>query len=567
MGVGLQMINKIKSSMFAKFMLAFLIIITLFIAAILIDNYYNNQVANIESEIDDMQDFQLFLSNLEIDHHLWMMQIYEALTGGETPDLGHYTECNLGQWYYNIEPDDYYLEPYEDMEEPHSVLHISGIEVIELLEEGQQEEALDQFRAEVIPAVEEVRANLNEIIDLTDTEVNQMQMNRNDYVDLAETISFIAVILTTIIAVLISLALTKTTVGPLNNVIEQAEKVAAGDLTDKVVSNKTDEIGSLVAAFNNMIDTLRDLVKNIDKSSDSVVTASGELNTVSDETGYSAEEIARSITEVAEGSEEISGNMEELQGVLQQLDEERKQLKDNASESLEVAQKSSQTAADGQEAIQQAIAQLDTVSETVNFATEAIEKLGERSKEIGKMVDMIEGISSQTNLLALNAAIEAARAGESGRGFAVVAEEVRELAEESSEATTQITSLIEDIQSETTTTINSMDTNIEEVEKQIKIINQAGDSLDHMVEASQQTSNKVKEMKEFADSLDDIINTINETVNSVGSTVENNAASAEEVSALAQEQSASVEEVAASADELESMAQHLKSLINEFEVN
>lgn len=560
------MFKKIKSSMFAKFILAFSLILILIIGSKVIDNYYDSQVAEINNEINEMQELEIFLLNLEIDHHLWMMEIYDMLAGGEAPELGDHTECNLGTWYYDIEPEDFYRESYEAMEDPHIQLHTAGIEVVETYEDGQEGNALEQFRQEVVPAIEGVRSHLHEIVELTDEEVVSLQAEKENLANRADTITLAVVIMTIILAALIAYILTKTTVGPINEIIQQVDKVAAGDLRNNVKTDKTDEIGSLVIAFNNMIDTLRELVSNIDESSDSVVTASGELNTVSDETGYSAEEIARSITEVAEGSEEISGRMESLQGVIRQLDNEGEKLKENATESLEVAEKSSKTAAHGQEAIQKAISQLDTVSETVNFATEAIEKLGERSKEIGKMVDMIEGISSQTNLLALNAAIEAARAGESGRGFAVVAEEVRELAEESSEATAQITSLIEDIQSETTATVNSMDTNIEEVEKQIKIINEAGDSLDHMVEASEETSEMVDKMKEFADSLDDIIDTINEAVNSVGSTVENNAASAEEVSALAQEQSASVEEVAASADELEDMAQHLKALINEFKV-
>lgn len=560
------MFKKIKSSMFAKFILAFSLILILIIGSKVIDNYYDSQVAEINNEINEMQELEIFLLNLEIDHHLWMMEIYDMLVGGEAPELGDHTECNLGTWYYDIEPEDFYRESYEAMEDPHTQLHTAGIEVVETYEDGQEGNALEQFRQEVVPAVEGVRSHLHEIVELTDEEVVSLQAEKENLANRADTITLAVVIMTIILAALIAYILTKTTVGPINEIIVQVDKVASGDLRNNVKTDKTDEIGSLVIAFNNMIDMLRELVSNIDESSDSVVTASGELNTVSDETGYSAEEIARSITEVAEGSEEISGRMEGLHGVIRQLDNEGEKLKENAIESLEVAEKSSKTAAHGQEAIQKAISQLDTVSETVNFATEAIEKLGERSKEIGKMVDMIEGISSQTNLLALNAAIEAARAGESGRGFAVVAEEVRELAEESSEATAQITSLIEDIQSETTATVNSMDTNIEEVERQIKIINEAGDSLDHMVEASEETSEMVDKMKEFADSLDDIIDTINEAVNSVGSTVEDNAASAEEVSALAQEQSASVEEVAASADELEDMAQHLKALINEFKV-
>ena len=110
-----------------------------------------------------------------------------------------------------------------------------------------------------------------------------------------------------------------------------------------------------------------------------------------------------------------------------------------------------------------------------------------------------------------------------------------------------------------------MDTNIEEVEKQISIINDAGDSLSKMVEASNKTQKQIEEMKEFAVSLDNIIDTLNSSVNSVSESVENNSASSEEVSALAEEQSATVEELSASADELEELAKNLNSLIAQFE--
>lgn len=346
-------------------------------------------------------------------------------------------------------------------------------------------------------------------------------------------------------------------------------KIADGNLdieVDNSYLKRKDEIGNLLNSIDYMLKSLTEIVSGVKSNSSSVVEASSQLSKASDELGLSSEEIAKSVTSVAEQSSEISNEVNNLEAISDDLDHRSSDLINNVDVSLDVANNSLEMAESGNESINEAIDQLDIVKETVNFATDAIEKLGRRSEEIGEMVDMIEGIANQTNLLALNAAIEAARASEHGAGFAVVADEVRQLAEESSKVAGQITSLIEDIQSETKATVNSMDTNIEQVEKQIKVINKAGDSLKKIVNSSEVTKEKVNEIKAFSSELQQQINLINKSIYEIGDSTENNAANSQEVSALAEEQSASVQEVAASSDELENMANQLNSLVSEFNV-
>ncbi len=369
---------------------------------------------------------------------------------------------------------------------------------------------------------------------------------------------------TVLVAVILFLLISRL-LKPVETLAGSASRVADGDLSQQVEINSRGELGNLAESYNEMIAGLKNLIGGIQDSSDSVVSASEQLSSASDDMGHSSEEIARTITQVAEESEDINTEVDSIDEVAAEVAQDGDRLMEEINAALQEARDSVEVASEGQESINEAIDQLDTVSETVEFATDAIEKLNQRSEQIGEMIEVIESIASQTNLLALNAAIEAARAGESGRGFSVVAEEIRELAEESSQAAGEITSLIEDIQSETKATINSMDTNIEQVDKQIDVINTAGESLEKIVDSSENTRRSVKEMKDFAEDLDERIKEINSSINSISASVEDNAASTEEVSALAQEQSASVEEVAASADELEDMAAHLKQLISQFE--
>ena len=155
---------------------------------------------------------------------------------------------------------------------------------------------------------------------------------------------------------------------------------------------------------------------------------------------------------------------------------------------------SAEMAKEGENSVEKAVSQMSKIEQTVNNSASVVAKLGERSKEIGQIVDTISGIAGQTNLLALNAAIEAARAGEQGRGFAVVAEEVRKLAEQSQEAAKQIAILIGEIQGDTDKAVVAMNEGTREVKVGAEVVDDAGKAFGQIADLVTQVSEQVKEI-------------------------------------------------------------------------
>ncbi|MBP2651690.1 MAG: mcpB 7 [Firmicutes bacterium] len=206
------------------------------------------------------------------------------------------------------------------------------------------------------------------------------------------------------------------------------------------------------------------------------------------------------------------------------------------------------------------------IEQTVNTSAQVVTKLGQRSKEIGQIVDTISGIASQTNLLALNAAIEAARAGEQGRGFAVVAEEVRKLAEQSQDAAKKIAQLIGEIQVDTDKAVVAMDNGTREVKTGADVVNTAGAAFGEIASLVTAVSDQVREisaaMQQMATGSQQIVGSVKK-IDDLG---KKSAGEAQGVSAAAEEQLASMEEIASSSQSLAQLAQKLQAEINTFRI-
>jgi methyl-accepting chemotaxis protein len=195
-----------------------------------------------------------------------------------------------------------------------------------------------------------------------------------------------------------------------------------------------------------------------------------------------------------------------------------------------------------------------------------VANLGERSVQIGQIVDTISGIAGQTNLLALNAAIEAARAGEQGRGFAVVADEVRKLAEQSQDATKQIADLIQEIQGETDKAVVAMNQGTHEVKVGTEVVSVAGQAFGEITLLITQVSDQIQDISAAIQQVTSGSQLIVSSVQDIDGISKKVAEEAETVSAATEEQSASMEEIAASSQSLAKMARDLEAAVSKFTV-
>jgi len=237
-----------------------------------------------------------------------------------------------------------------------------------------------------------------------------------------------------------------------------------------------------------------------------------------------------------------------------------------ADEASRITQDASRYAVHGEEATAQAISKIGEVSQAIQTLASSVQVLGQRSEEIGKIVDVITSIADQTNLLSLNAAIEAARAGESGRGFSVVAEEVRKLAEGSGKAAEQIGELIKEVQTETAKAVKYMEIGTKEVSLGTEVVGRTGEVLRDINEAVSRTAVLADEIATAMGEQRDRTAAVDRAMHDIAAVVEQNAASAEETAAAAEEQTACMEEVSSSAQDLADMAHRLEESVHIFQL-
>ncbi|MBF0559212.1 MAG: MCP four helix bundle domain-containing protein [Nitrospirae bacterium] len=363
-------------------------------------------------------------------------------------------------------------------------------------------------------AIAEYKNAIHEIEDsaksLAENGVKRMEfavpeLNRTENKTVISMISLVAVAIAMaiLLSVLIVKGILKQLGGEPTEVVRIADAVAKGDLRIKIETKPQDET-SVLASMKEMVKNLRNSVKAMSATSESVASSSEELSaTVHQMSGRVAEQSNRA-NQIATSTAEMSQTVIDIAK--------------NASEIAASGNETLTIAAEGADVVHKTVDEVQVIAKSVGESSELITSLGDRSKQIGEVVTVIKDIADQTNLLALNAAIEAARAGEQGRGFAVVADEVRKLAERTAKATTEISDMINAVQSETDRAVSAMEESLRRVDSGVEFSTKAGNGLQKIVESVQSLQGRVQQIAsatEEMSTVSDGIGTDLETVATV----------------------------------------------------
>lgn len=379
------------------------------------------------------------------------------------------------------------------------------------------------------------------VADITQIHVQVMGTNLGKAVAASETLRMLAVVIGLIVATFTAgamLWLTRKINVPLGRSVEVANTLAGGNLTVTIEASSKDETGQLLNAMKEMAEKIKKIIAEVKTTADNVASASEQLSA-------SSEQMSRGVVEQSGRASQIATSSSEMSQTVIDVAKNASTIASSAADTAKVAQ-------EGESVVSRSVEEVKAIAATVSESAQMVSALGERSKQIGEIVSVINDIADQTNLLALNAAIEAARAGEQGRGFAVVADEVRKLAERTTKATKEISGMIKTIQAETGTAVTAMDEGTRKVQNGVRLANEAGDALKEIVTGVENVTDMISHIATSAEEQSATTDEITQNMDSIAEVAKTNVAA--------------IGEVSRATNEMSRLAAELKGLVVNFKI-
>ncbi len=353
----------------------------------------------------------------------------------------------------------------------------------------------------------------------------------------------------------------------LKHLTEVADFIARGDLTVRITQiDMGDEIGRLAATFYHMEQFLIDIAKKIQGANKEVAQASTQLSANAEQSRCANDSIVQGIIHVHEIAAEQAIMVEDAATRINTADRQMKEMLQEVQRMEKKVRNAQSTTAEGASIVEDMINQSEKTTHIMQRFQQEMARLNERSTEIGKIVNLITNIAEQTNLLALNAAIEAARAGDAGRGFAVVADEVRKLAEQSSGAAKEITSMIHNIQQDTSSMNQDMGKSMSTLQESRQMTIKVGNSFTNIDGTNKEVVSRVQEICQYVEETFTQVQQVNIYMEKLKTMAGALAQQSEQSSASAEEQTAGIQEVSSAAEILKQMATQMQNIVSNFTV-
>ncbi|WP_426447935.1 methyl-accepting chemotaxis protein [Paenibacillus sp. S-38] len=367
-----------------------------------------------------------------------------------------------------------------------------------------------------------------------------------------------------IVVVGIAMIVARVISSPLLHISSLMKEVAQGRLAGRLEVRGEDEIQTLKANINQMLDSFCALIRKITESSETVAASSQELTATSLQTAAATEQVNRSVSFIASSSEAQYESASQTSMTMTEMAVGITRIAESASVVSEATTEVVSDVTSGHAEVQAAIRQMTAVGGTVRQTASAVQSLEEQSHTIGEIIDVIRGIAQQTNLLALNASIEAARAGEHGKGFAVVATEVKKLAEQTRTEAERITVIVSSILDNTRTVAGSVNEGVEMMSEGVGQVSKVGEIFEHVLASVRSVSNQIQEVSAASEELSAGTEEVAASMSEMLHVTKEAAEQLAQVSRAAAEQKQSMDEVSNSSQSLSEMAMELRDMVSRF---